>query len=52
MGLVANDNGHHREPKFDNEDEHRHFRIGTLQTFLARLHEEGQILDRLPRHVG
>ncbi len=52
MGLVANDNGHHREPKFDNEDEHRHFHIDTFQTFMARLHEQEQILNRLLRRVG
>ncbi len=52
LGLVTNDNGHHREPKFDNEDEHCHLHIDILQTFLARLHEQGQILNKLLRHVG
>jgi len=39
LGLATNDNGHHREPKFDNEDEHRRFHIDTLQTFLVQLHK-------------
>jgi hypothetical protein len=52
LGLVANDNGHHREPKFDNEDEHRHLHINILKTFLAQFLEQEQILNRLLRHVG
>ncbi len=39
LGLVANNNGHRWEPKFDNEDEHHRLHIDILQTFLARLHE-------------
>jgi hypothetical protein len=39
LGLATNDNGHHREPKFDNEDEHRRFHIDTFQTFLVQLHK-------------
>ncbi len=35
-----------------NEDEHRHFHINIFQTFLAWLHEQGQILNKLLRHVG
>ncbi len=38
-GLIANNNGHHWEPKFDNENEHHDLHIYTLQTFLAQLHE-------------
>jgi hypothetical protein len=52
LGLVANDNGHHRERKFDNEDEHRHLHIDILQTFMAWLHKQEQILNRLLRCVG
>ncbi len=51
-GFVANDNGHHREAKFGNEDEHHHLHIDTLQTFLAQLHEWEQILNRSLKHVG
>jgi hypothetical protein len=39
LALVTNDNGHHQELTFDNGDGHHHFRINTLRTFLARLHE-------------
>jgi hypothetical protein len=39
LGLVGNNNGHHQEPKFDNEDEHRHLHINILQTFLVRFHK-------------
>ncbi len=52
LGLAANDNGHHQEPKFDNEDEHGHFHIDILQTFFMGLHEREQIQNRLLRHVG
>ncbi len=52
MGFATNDNGHHRELKFDNEDEHRRFHIDTFQTFLMWLHKQEQILNRLLRHVG
>jgi hypothetical protein len=51
LGLVANDNGHHWEPKFDNENEHRHLHIDTFQTFLVQLHKQEQILNKLLRHV-
>jgi hypothetical protein len=51
-GLVANDNGHHREPMFDNGDGHHHLRTGTLQTFMARFHEQEQTLNKLLKHVG
>jgi hypothetical protein len=39
INLVANDNGHHQESKFDNEDKHRHPHTKILQTFLERLHK-------------
>jgi hypothetical protein len=39
LGLTSNDNGHHKEPKFDNENEHRRLHIDTLQTFLVRFHK-------------
>jgi len=47
-----NNNGYHREPKFNNEDEHCCLHIGTLQTFLAQLHEREQIISRLLKGVG
>ncbi len=40
LSLAANDNGHHREPKFDNEDEHRRLHTDTFRTFLVRLHKQ------------
>jgi len=52
LDLTANDNSHHREPKFDNEDEHRHLHINIFQTFLVRFHKQEQILNRLLKHVG
>jgi len=52
IGPCTNDNGRHREPKFDNESEHRHFHIDTFRTFLAWLHEQEKILNRLLWHVG
>jgi hypothetical protein len=51
LGFVANNNGSHREPKFDNEDEHHYLHIGTLQTFSAQFHEWGQIQDISLRRV-
>jgi len=52
LGLVANNNGHHREPKFDNENEHHCLDINTLQTFLVQFHKPEQILNRLLKHVS
>jgi hypothetical protein len=52
LGLVANSNGHHWEPTFNNGDRHHHLHIDTLQTFLARLHEQKRILNRLLKHVS
>jgi hypothetical protein len=52
LGLVANNNGHHQEPKFDNEDEHHHLHIDILQTFLAQLHEQERTLNKLLKRVG
>jgi hypothetical protein len=52
LGLITNDNGHHWEPKFDNEDEHHHLHIDIFQTFLAQFHEWEQISSRLLKHVG
>ncbi len=52
LGFIANNGGHHQKPKFDNENEHRHFHIDILQTFLAQLHEREQILSRSLKHVG
>jgi len=39
LGLVANDNDHYQESKFDNENEHHHLHTNTLQTFMAWLHK-------------
>jgi hypothetical protein len=39
LGVVTNDNGHHQESKFENENEHRHLFIDIFQTFFALLHE-------------
>ncbi len=52
LGFATNDNGHHREPKFDNEDKRRRLHIDTFRTFLVRLHKQEKILNRLLRHVG
>jgi len=52
LALIANDNGHHREPTFDNGDEHHHLRIDALQTFMVRFHEQKQILNILLKHMG
>jgi hypothetical protein len=52
LGLVTNNNGHQRESKFDNEDEHCHFHTNIFQTFLAWFHKHEQILSRLLQHVG
>jgi len=52
LDFIANDNGHHREFKFDNENEHSHLCINIFQTFWIRLHEQERILNRLLRHVG
>ncbi len=49
---IDHNNGHHREPKFDSEDEHRHLHINIFQTFLAQLPEQEQIPNRLLRHAG
>jgi hypothetical protein len=52
LGFVTNDNGHHRESKFNNENERCHLHINTFQTFLMWLHEQEKILSRLLWHVG
>jgi hypothetical protein len=51
LDLVVNNNGHHQKSKFDNENDHGHFRTNILQTFMAQLHEQEQILSKLLRHV-
>jgi hypothetical protein len=35
MGPHSNNNGHHQEPKFDNENKDHYFHIDILQTFLV-----------------
>jgi hypothetical protein len=52
LGLIANNNGHHYESKFDNGDEHRDLHTNILQTFLVQLHEQEQSLSKLLKHVG
>jgi hypothetical protein len=52
LDLVANDNNHHREPKFDSEDEHHHFHIDIFQTFFTRLPEQEQIPNKLLKHAS
>jgi hypothetical protein len=52
LDLVANDNGHRQESKFNSENEHYHLQANIFWIFLAQLHEQEEIISKLLKHVG